>query len=96
MFCGKVFKDGRDTVAAICDSDLVGKTLKNGNIDFEVKESFYGSKEIGEEVALEILKGCTIGNIVGKKIVSLAKRHGFITEENVISIGGTPHAQFVA
>ena len=95
MFCGKVFKIGRDVVAAICDSGLLGKELKSKQFCVQVSEGFYGSIRISEAEALKMMEGCTIGNLIGKNIVGLAKEHGFITEENVISIGGTPHAQFV-
>jgi hypothetical protein len=95
MFCCKSFKEGKDRVVAICDSGLLGKDISEKDLCIKVSESFYGSKKVDEETALLIMKECTIGNIIGKNIVELAKRHGFITEENVISIGGIPHAQFV-
>jgi hypothetical protein len=45
--------------------------------------------------AVKIMSKVTIGNIIGRKIVDVAKDNGFITDENVIFIEGVPHAQFV-
>lgn len=95
MFCGRLFTQGRDAVAAICDSDILGKRLKDDRFDVEVSESFYGSERINEAEALKIMENCTIGNLMGVKSVELARKSGFITDENVIYIGGVPHAQFV-
>lgn len=82
-------------VVAICDGNLLGKVIKWKGIDIEISRSFYGEKEIDEAVAVRIMQKSTIGNLFGKEIISLAKKNGFITKENIILIDGIPHAQFV-
>ncbi len=35
----------------------------------------------------------TIANLVGKKTVDIAVKHGFVDRACVLTIGGVPHAQ---
>jgi len=92
-----VFTDKKDVVVVICDEDLLGKKLKmkERKITIEISEKFYGGKLIDEEKAIKLLNKATIGNLMGKNIVELASKNGFIVKENVILIDGVPHAQFV-
>jgi hypothetical protein len=95
MFFGKTHDNGKDIVVAICDKDLMGKTIEGDTSQVTISDSFYGNEEISEEKAIEMIKGCTIANLMGDSIVTLAQDQGFITKENVISINGVRHAQFV-
>ena len=96
MFCCKIHKvyKENDIVVAICDKELIGKELRK-NPYFKVNEKFYFEKDCNEEEAVDLLKSCTIANLVGKKIVELALKKKFITKENIILIGDIPHAQIV-
>ena len=97
MFWCNVFSDKKDVVVVICDEELLGKKLrmKEKDITIEISRKFYGGKLIDEETAIELLSKATIGNLMGKNIVELASKNGFIVEKNVILIDGVPHAQFV-
>jgi hypothetical protein len=97
MFWCNVFTDKKDVVVVICDEDLLGKKLKmrEKRITIEISEKFYRGKLIDEEKAIKLLNKATIGNLMGKNIVELASKNGFIVKENVILIDGVPHAQFV-
>ncbi|MCX6820527.1 MAG: DUF424 family protein [Candidatus Aenigmarchaeota archaeon] len=98
MFWGKFFVVTDDLLLAMCDDDLLDKRIKDKKLGIEltVSKYFYGEKLIdNEKDAVKYLNTCSIGNIIGTRIVALAKKSGFITKENVISIGGVPHAQFV-
>lgn len=96
MFWGRVFSANREIVLAICDDDLLDKKIKTKKLDIKVSKRFYGERIIEDEAtAVRMMGRCTIANLTGKRIVALAKKHGFITEENIISIGGILHAQFV-
>lgn len=91
MFWGKVFFTKEDVVVAICDEDLIEKKIKHDKIS----KNFYGEMLIDGDVATKLMKKATIGNLMGKEIIKLAKKGGFITKENIILIGGIHHAQFV-
>jgi len=73
---------------------LIGKEIRK-NPKFRVEKDFYFEKYIGERKALELMRRATIGNLVGKRIIKLALKKKFISEENVMFIGDVPHAQFI-
>ncbi|MBI2545104.1 MAG: DUF424 family protein [Candidatus Aenigmarchaeota archaeon] len=95
MYWAKVYGVKDEIVVAICDEDLLDKTLNFKNkVEVKVTKGFYGDRYIDDTVALRLLDKSTIGNLMGKNIVKLAMKNGFISKENIINIDGTPHAQF--
>ncbi len=95
MFRLKVYRVRGEVLVAVCDSDIVGKTFREGDLKIEVKEDFYGEREVGEEEVKRALQTATIANITGEKAVKFAIKIGIIDEKNVIKIGGCWHAQMV-
>lgn len=95
MFWCKVFTVKHDVLVAICDEELLGKKIKSKSLTVTISKNFYGGEKIDEEAAKKVMEVATIGNLFGKKIVELAKKQGLVAEENVISIDGVEHAQFV-
>jgi hypothetical protein len=95
MFWAKLFPAKYELVIAICDQELIDKQLEFKNFKIKISKSFYGERLIDEDIAIKLMNKSTIGNLTGKKIVDLAEKNGFITKENIISIDGIPHAQFV-
>ena len=94
MFWSKVFQTKYDLVVAICDEELIEKEIDK-KLKIKVSKNFYGGRLVDEEIAVKLMKKATIGNLIGKKIVELAEKNGFITRENIILINGISHAQFV-
>jgi hypothetical protein len=88
-------RHGRDVLVAVCDAELLGKTLEGGRVPFKVNESFYKGIEGNVEEALEAMKQATICNIVGKKIVEAAIDKNLVHRKAVIYFGEIPHAQIV-
>lgn len=94
MFHIKQYDQGAERLVAACDEDVLGRVLKEGRLRLEVKPDFYDGF-VGDEEALEAhLRNCTVANLVGKNVVSLAIKLGYVAEENVITIQGVPHAQW--
>lgn len=91
----KVFQTKHDLVGAFCDEDIIGETIEDGKLKVKVSRDFYGGALIDERVALRVMEKVTIGNLMGEQIVEAAMEAGFITGENLIFIGGIPHAQFI-
>ena len=83
-------------VVAICDSDLIGKTLQEGKKYLFVNPNFYQGEEKDEKQVLEIIeKGSAEDytfNIVGEESVNLALKSGIIREEGISKIQGVPLA----
>ncbi|MGC8993156.1 MAG: DUF424 domain-containing protein [Candidatus Aenigmatarchaeota archaeon] len=95
-FWCKVIKTKFDFLVAICDKDLLGKSLEvEKGLKIKISERFYKEKIIDEREAITLMKKATIGNLFGENIVKLAVENNFISEENIIYIDGVPHAQFV-
>jgi len=82
-------------VVAMCDKALLGKTLQNGNIKFQISEEFYGNELVDLKTCIAHLQRATIANMVGKKAVQAAINAGLVHEQAIIYIEGHPHAQWV-
>jgi len=88
-------KVGRNVLLAICDSEVLGKTLREGKIVFHVKEEFYNGGCVSVEEAVDMIKNSTIVNMVGKCCVEKAIQRGYVHPQAVLKIEGVPHAQIV-
>ncbi len=95
MFRMRVYRVKGEVLVAVCDSDIVGRTFREGDLKLEVKESFYGEEEVGEGEVKRALRNATIANITGNKAVNLAVRIGIIDKNRILYIEGCPHAQMV-
>jgi hypothetical protein len=88
-------KVGRNVLLAICDCEVLGKTLRQGKIVFHVKEEFYNGGKVGLDEAVSMIRNSTIVNMVGKKCVEKAIERGYVHPDAVLNIDGVPHAQIV-
>ncbi len=86
---------GRNVLLAICDCELLGKTLRDGKIVFKVKNEFYNGRKASVEEAVGLINNSTIINLVGKNCVEKAIAQGYVHPEAVIKIDGVPHAQII-
>ena len=88
-------KVGGNVMLAICDSEILGKTLREGKIVFHVKEEFYNGGRVSVEEAMDMVANSTIVNMVGKCCVEKAIKRGYVHPQAVLNIEGVPHAQIV-
>ena len=88
-------KWGACTLLAICDVDIVGKTLKQGNIVFHIREEFYKGNLVSIEEVIGLVQQSTIVNMVGRRIVKKALKIGLVHADAVLEIDGIPHAQIL-
>jgi hypothetical protein len=86
---------GKNVLLAICDADILGKTLCEGKIVFKVKEEFYNGGRVTIEEAVDMISNSTIVNMIGKHCVEKAIERGYVHPEAVLNIEGIPHAQIV-
>jgi hypothetical protein len=89
----RIHRQGREVLVAVSDAALVGKVFREGNMKLDIHESFYGSDGADAPEVILQLSSCTIANLVGVDIVTLAIQHGFVDPENVLDVQGVPHAQ---
>ena len=86
---------GRNVLLAVCDCELLGKTLREGKIVFHIKDDFYNGGKTTVDEAMGMIDNSTIVNLVGKVCVEKAIAHGYVHPEAVIKIEGVPHAQIM-
>ncbi len=86
---------GKNVILAVCDYDLLGKTLREGKIVFHIKNEFYNGRKATVDEAVGLIGNSTIVNLVGKCCVEKAIAEGYVHPEAVLKIEGVPHAQIV-
>ena len=86
---------GENVLLAVCDCDLLGRTLREGKIVFHVKNEFYNGRKATVDEAVGLINNSTIVNLVGKHCVEKAIAKGYVHPEAVLKIEGIPHAQIV-
>jgi hypothetical protein len=82
-------------VLAICDVELLGKTLHEGKITFKVKDEFYNGGKTNVDTAVDMIQNANIVNLVGKCCVECAIQKGYVHSDAVLTIEGIPHAQIM-
>lgn len=91
----KVMTQGRQSLVAACDADLLGRTLKFGSINFEVRREFYEGSLVHIREALRLIRKAKNINLVGSLIIEEALKEGLIHPHAIIQISGVPHAQII-
>jgi len=91
----KLRKIGGNVLLAVCDAEILGKTLREGKIVFCIREEFYKGAKVTVEEAVMMIANSTIVNLIGKNIVQRAIERGYVHPEAVLNIEGIPHAQIV-
>lgn len=86
-------KDGR-TVVAVCDDDLLGQRIEEGDLQLDLSSDFYRGTSYSDKVLVrDIMRNADILNVVGKVAVALALEEGLIDRAHIITIKDIPHAQ---
>ncbi len=91
----KIYENDKNRIIALCDEDLIGKVLKEGDIEINLKEHayFYKGEKVDEEKIKEELKNFTSINSIGNKSVGLLLRLGIVNESDVKEVAGIKHVQ---
>jgi len=91
----KIHKSYREVVA-ICDKDVYGRNLSEGEKALDLTGPFFKGEEISEEEAGERIIDCVkedaTFNLVGEKVIKIAKEVGLIKDEGVLKVEGVPFA----
>ncbi len=90
----RVLHVGEESIAVVCDRELLGKEFREGKFVLKVDEKFYGGKESSVNECLRAIRESTIANLVGS-IVEHAIKENLIDPSCVLKIRGVPHAMRV-
>ncbi len=74
----------------ICDADLVGRTLTKSDLTLNISRSYFAERIVEKEEAEELLKSCSIINMVGQETISLSVKIGIGSSNGVKEIDGVP------
>ncbi|MBD3304704.1 DUF424 family protein [Candidatus Woesearchaeota archaeon] len=91
----KIHKKDEKTVVAVCDSDLLGKRLEQGDLQLDLTSDFYKGEEMDEKEAGDLIRNADIVNLVGRNSVKLGIQEGIIEEDKILEVDGIPHAEAV-
>lgn len=91
----KVYTRQNGLLVAVCDKELIGKVLHDGDTEVKISPQFYKDELVGESEILVALHGAFAGNFFGERAVAVGVKSGLINKNSVKVIDGVPHAQFV-
>ena len=80
----------KNTMVNMCDAELIGKDIVDGELKIHINESYYGKQLVDKDEAISFLKSASIMNLVGKETISLAIDLGIGSESGVKIISGVP------
>ena len=89
-FSVRVSNYQQNSMLNICDSELVGTTVSEGNKSMSISRGYYGEKIIDSQEAENLLRTSSIINMAGQKTISLAIKLGIGIETGIRYVGGIP------
>jgi hypothetical protein len=89
----KIYETDESLLVTVCDSELIGKCVRERGLKLDIYEDFYKGQLADVEKVRLALSNATTANIVGKRSIEAALSCGAIDSDGIIVIGGIPHAQ---
>ena len=80
----------KNTMVNMCDAELIGTDVVDGELKIHISENYYGKKIVDKDEAISLLKSASIMNLVGKETISLATNLGIGSESGVKIISDIP------
>ncbi|MFB5620350.1 MAG: DUF424 domain-containing protein [Nitrosopumilus sp.] len=74
----------------ICDADILGKKIIEGELTMHINENYYGERFVEKDEAESLLKTSSIINMAGKKTVTLSLKLGIGSEKAVKIVSDVP------
>jgi len=80
----------KNTMVNMCDAELLGKDVVDGELKIHINESYYGKQSVDKDEAISFLKSASMMNLVGKDTISLAIDLGLGSESGIKIISDIP------
>ncbi len=90
QFSIKLTNYQKNPMLNICDAELLGKDISENDLKLSISKSFYGEKLVNKKEAEDLLKTCSVINMVGKETISLSTSLGIGSENGVKNVDGVP------
>jgi hypothetical protein len=94
----RVHRVRAEVVVAACDEELLGRSLPigTGGHTVTISPQFYGERPVSDEELVWALHRATIVNLLGERVLAVARREGLIGPEGTGTLGGVPHAEIIS
>ena len=89
-FAIKQVNQQRNRMLNICDAELVGKTLRQSDLEIRITKSYYEDRIVDEKEAESLLRISSIINMAGKKTIDLSIKMGIGSAKGVKEVEGIP------
>ncbi|NHK31451.1 MAG: DUF424 family protein [Asgard group archaeon] len=83
----------REYMVSVCDAELLGETICEGELELCVNERFYSGELTSLDKCLKEMDKATNLNLVGKSIVEAAVKNRMINELSIKWINCNKHGQ---
>ena len=90
-FVVKIHGEGSQKIIVVTDSELIGKTFSEGELQLDLNKEFYKGEEKNEEETIKLFQDAHILHLTGEKAVKLGHKEGLV--EKVITVDRIPHAE---
>ena len=90
QFSVRVTDYQKNMMLNICDAELLGKDIVQGELVMNISKSYYGERLVEEDEAKDLLQKSSIINMVGNATVSLSIELGIGSESGIKLISGVP------
>ena len=91
----KIHKKDNRTIAAVCDTDLMGQKFEEGDLQLDLSSDFYNGDEMNETEVGDLMRNSDGVNLVGENSIKLGLKEGIIDKTHIITIKKIPHAQAI-
>ena len=89
-FAVRIVNQQNNRMLNICDAELVGRTLKQSDLEVKITKNYYGERIVDEKEAESLLRTSSIINMAGRKTIDLSIKIGVGTAKGVKEIEGVP------
>jgi|TARA_B100001105_G_scaffold23086_1_gene16357 hypothetical protein len=86
----RIFDYQKKTMLNMCDAELIGKDVVDGELKIHINENYYGKQIVDKAEAISLLSSASMLNLVGKETISLAINLGIGSESGVKIISDVP------
>ena len=90
QFSARVINSQNNKIVNMCDPDLLGKTVVDGDLNLTISKDYYGEKIIDESEARILLENSTSINMVGENTISFSIGLGIGSKNAVKKINDIP------
>ena len=90
QFSVKVSDYQKNMVLNMCDAELMGKDIVDGELEIHINENYYGKQLVDKSEAISLLKSASVMNLVGRETISLATDLGIGSASGIKIISDIP------